>query len=59
MLQNSKNPSAMFGTLMSQNPQMQNVMSIINQYGGDARTAFYETAKSKGVDPNQIINMLR
>lgn len=59
MMQNSKNPQAMFGTLMNQNPQMQEVMGIINQYGGDARTAFYETAKARGVDPNQIINMLR
>ena len=59
MMQNSKNPQAMLGTLMNQNPQMQNVMNIINQYGGDAKTAFYETAKQKGIDPNQIINMLR
>lgn len=58
-MQNSRNPQAMLGTLMNQNPQMQNVMNIINQYGGDARTAFYETAKERGVDPNQIINMLR
>lgn len=59
MLQNSKNPQAMLRTLISQNPQMQNAINIVNQYGGDARTAFYETAKAKGVDPNQIINMLR
>lgn len=44
---------------MSQNPQMQNVMNIVNQYGGDARTAFYETAKERGIDPNTIINMLK
>lgn len=59
MVQNSKNPNAMLGTLMGQNPQMQNVMGIINQYGGDAKKAFYETAKAKGVDPDQILNMLR
>ena len=58
MMQASNNPQAMLGTLMNQNPQMQQVMQLVNQYG-DPKTAFFETAKVRGVDPNQIINMLK
>ena len=59
MVQSSSNPQAMLNNLVSQNPQMQNVMNLVNQYGGDPRSAFFNLAKAKGIDPNQIINMLR
>jgi hypothetical protein len=49
----------MLQSIVSQNPQMQQVMTMINSFGGDPKTAFYNMAKQKGVDPNQIINMLK
>lgn len=46
--------------LMSQNPMMANIVNLVNtQYGGDPRRAFYAEAQKAGVDPNQILNMLR
>ena len=41
------------------NPNVANAMSLIRQYGGDPQKAFFEEAKRRGVDPNQIIGMLR
>ena len=59
MVQNAQNPQAMLNQIMQSNPQMQQVMSIVNQYGGDANKAFYETAKQNGIDPQEILNMLK
>jgi len=54
------NPSAMVQTLLNSNPNFQSVMSLVNQqYGGNAKAAFYDLAKQKGVDPNQVLSMLR
>ena len=50
------NPQAMLSQMMAKNPQ---VNQIINQYGGDPKTAFYKYAEANGVDPNEIIKILR
>ena len=52
-------PNAMLQQMMATNPQMQKVQQIIQQNGGDARTAFYAVAQQQGVDPEQILAMLR
>lgn len=49
----------MLQQLAQNNPNVANAMNLIRQYGGDPQKAFYEEAKKKGVDPNQIIGMLR
>jgi hypothetical protein len=59
VIKGSKNPQAMLNQLMGQNPQFKEVMSIINENGGDAKKAFYSLAQKRGVDPEQILNMLR
>ena len=59
MLRSGGNPQAMMQGLMQNNPQMGAVMELVNQHGGDARAAFYDLARQKGVDPNQILNMLK
>lgn len=48
----------MLQSLAQQNPQMQQVMNLVNQ-AGDPKTAFYKMAEEKGVDPEQILSMLR
>lgn len=55
----SQNPKMALESMIQSNPQIQNVMDIVRQNGGDAKTAFYNLAKQKGVDPNEILNMLR
>lgn len=44
---------------LMQGPQYQQAMNLIQQAGGDARAAFYNLARQKGVDPDQILSMLK
>ena len=55
----ARNPQAVLQNLLQNNPQMQQVQGLINQYGGDPKTAFYKMAEEKGVNPEQILSMLR
>lgn len=56
MVRNSSNPQALLNNLVAQNPQVAN---LINQYGGDPKAAFYGLAQQRGIDPNQILNMIK
>ena len=40
-------------------PQYQGIMEYINQNGGNAKSAFYNMAAQRGVDPNSILSQLR
>ena len=59
MVRGSNNPQAAMQSMAANNPQMQQVLQYIQQSGGDPRAAFYKMAAEKGVDPNQIIGMLK
>jgi len=59
MIRTAQNPQAMINQLMQNNPQMKQVMDIVNQYGGDANKAFTETAQHMGINPNEIMDMLK
>ena len=59
MLKSAQNPQAMLQSMVQQNPQMQSVMQLVNQNGGDAKTAFYNLAKQRGVDPEEVLKQLR
>ena len=56
MLKTSNNPQAMVNQLVNKNPHIQR---IIQQYGGDPKTAFYKYAEANGIDPNEVLNMLK
>ena len=49
----------MLQNLIQNNPQMQQVMTLVNQAGGDPKTAFYQMAQAKGVNPEDILSLLR
>ena len=59
LMQGAKNPQAMLQQMASQNPNMKQVLDLVNQNGGDAQKAFYALAQQKGVNPNDILNQLR
>lgn len=59
MLKSAGNPQALFQSMVQNNPQMQQVMTLINSLGGDPKAAFYKVAKEKGVNPEEILDMLR
>lgn len=53
------NPNAMMQQMLSNNPQYAKAMNLIRQNGGDARAAFYKLAEQSGVDPEEILSMLK
>lgn len=59
MMRASQNPTAMLNSLINSNPQYKQALEYVNANGGDPKTAFYKLAEEKGVDPDQILNMLK
>lgn len=59
MAASQKNPQQFLQQIISQSPQYQNVYRLIQNHGGDPRTAFYELARERGVDPDSILNMFK
>ena len=59
MVNSAQNPQLMLNQLMMNNPQMKQVMDVIQASGGDPQKAFYALAEQKGVDPQEILNMLK
>lgn len=59
MVRGSNNPQALMQSLAMQNPQMKQVMDYVQQSGGDPKQAFYKMAQEKGVNPEDVLNMLK
>ena len=59
MVRGAQNPQAMLNQIMMSNPRMKQVMEIVNQYGGDPDKAFQAVAQQNGINPQEIMNMLR
>ncbi len=59
MIKMSKDPNAMLTQLFEQNPQMKYVFDVIQKNGGDPQSAFYAVAKEKGINPEEILSLLR
>ena len=59
MLNSSQNPQAMINQMVSNNPNLKQVMDFINQSGGDPKKAFYALAEQKGINPQEILDMLK
>lgn len=58
-VRNMSSPQGMMKNVMMQNPQMREVMQYVERYGGDAQKAFYSLAEQKGVNPQEVLNMLK
>lgn len=43
----------------SSNPRLQQVQNYVNQHGGDPKTAFYNACQERGVNPNDILRLIR
>lgn len=52
----ANNPQALVSQMMANNPR---VGQVINQYGGDPKTAFYKYAEANNINPNDILKMLK
>lgn len=59
MLNSSNNPEAMLQYLMASNPKFKDAMNLVRQNGGSPKDAFYALAKQKGINPDEIIRLLK
>ena len=59
MLKSARNPKMMLQNMMQSNSQVKQVMQYVQQSGGDPKTAFYKLAEQRGVNPNEILQMLK
>lgn len=59
MLRSAGNPQMMLQQMTAQNPQFKQAVDYVNANGGDAKTACYKLAKEKGINPDEILQMLR
>lgn len=55
----AQNPEAMLNMLARKNPQLQEALDLAKNSGNNRREAFYKRAEELGVDPNDILNMLK
>ena len=59
MVKSAANPKQALNMLAMNNPQMKQVMDIVEQYGGDSMKAFRAVAEECGVNPDEILGMLK
>lgn len=45
--------------LMRRNPQLKQVIDLVQQNGGNAEQVFYRLAQEKGINPTSILNSLK
>lgn len=59
MVQVSANPQQALNTIINQNPTLKNIVSLANSHGTNLEQVFYELAKQKGVNPQDVLNNLK
>ena len=59
MLNGSSNPYQLLTNIAAKNPMIKNIMDSADKSGKTYQDMFYELAKQRGVDPDNIINQLK
>lgn len=59
MVRSAQNPALMLNQLAMNNPLLKQAMDITQQYGGDPMKAVQALAEQKGIDPQEIFNLLK
>lgn len=59
MMKGASNPQGMLQQMMQNNPQYQQAMQLVQQAGGDPKKAFYQMANKMGVNPDEILGMMK
>lgn len=55
---NKFTPNPILEQMASRNKNLREVLDLVNKVG-DPKTAFYQMAAAKGVDPETILSMIR
>ena len=59
LFKGANNPQQLLMNLAKQNPQIQNVMNLVQNSGKSPKDLFYQMAQQKGVNPDDILNALK
>ena len=59
MAKNTQNPQQLLNTIAQQNPQISQLMQLINTNNITPKQLFMNMANQKGINPNDIISMLK
>ena len=59
MVRSAQNPQLALNQLVMNNPQMKQVMDLVQKHGGDPMTAFRKEAEANGINPDEIMEMLK
>ena len=59
MVRTAQNPQLALNQLIMNNPQMKQVMNIVQKHGGDPMTAFRAEAEAHGINPQEIMDMMK
>ena len=59
MLNGSANPYQLLVNIAAKNPMIKNIMDSADKSGKSYQDMFYELAKQRGIDPDNIINQLK
>ena len=59
MFKSAQNPQQMMATLTQNNPQMKDVMTLIQNSNMTPKDLFYKMAQQKGVNPDEVIKALQ
>ena len=59
MVSRSNNPMQLMQIMAQSNPQLQNILNLVQTSQKSPKTLFFEMAQQKGVNPQQILQMLQ
>lgn len=58
-VQAAQNPALAIQQMAGNNQQLQQALQLVQQSGGDARAAFNKLCQVRGIDPQQILGLLK
>lgn len=59
MVKTAGNPQAMLSQMASSNPQMKMILDMVQKSGGDPQKLFYVECQKMGVNPQDILGLLK
>ena len=59
LFKGTNNPQQLLINLAKQNPQIQNVMNLVQNSGKSPKDLFYQMAQQKGINPDDVLNALK
>ena len=59
MVRTAQNPQAVLNQLIMNNPQLKQVMDLVQKHGGDPMVALRKEAEAAGIIPDEIMGMLK